>query len=82
MKIKINKLTQERWDYLIKRFTPEFFENDFDDKEEYVEGRGNKKAFCYLVEAGTKDLGEIRGSNASKFGLWYGVHGEDKEKRF
>jgi hypothetical protein len=53
------------------------------DKKEYVVGWGSdNKSFCYLVEVGTKELGEIRGANSSKFGLWYGTHGEDKEIKY
>ena len=36
------------------------------DPKEYVVGFGNNnKAFCYLVEAGTKEIGDIRGATLS-----------------
>ncbi len=79
---KISKKTRENWDYLVKHFTPEYIET-MTDKKEYVIGWGSaNKSFCYLVEVGTKELGEIRGANSSKFGLWYGTHGADKEIKY
>lgn len=82
MKIKIDDEIQNRWDYLVNHFTANYIASAEFNKEEYVEGLGRKQNFCYLVEAGTKDLGEIRGSTASKFGLWYGIRGKDKKKMF
>lgn len=39
---------------------------------QYVVGLGNNnQSFCYWVEYKTKNLGDIRGANASKFGLYY-----------
>jgi 5-methylcytosine-specific restriction endonuclease McrA len=79
---KISKKTRENWRYLVTHFTPEYIET-MTDKKEYVVGWGSdNKSFCYLVEVGTKELGEIRGANSSKFGLWYGTHGEDKEIKY
>ena len=34
--------------------------------DEYVTGKDNHDSFCYLVEVGTKELGDIRGIKASK----------------
>ena len=79
---KISDRTQKNWDYLVTHFTPEYIES-MTDKKEYVVGYGSgNKSFCYLVEAGTKELGDIRGATSSKFGLWYGTHGEDKTIKY
>lgn len=37
--------------------------------EEFAAGQG-KGTFCYWIEFGTTELGDIRGATASKFGLW------------
>ena len=80
--MKISNETRNRWEYLCNHFTPEYILN-MTDKKEYVLGFGpSNKSFCYLVEAGTKELGEIRGANASKFGLWYGTYGKDETIKF
>ena len=82
MKDIINKKTQENLNYLRSHFTPEYIEL-MTDKKEYVVGFGSRnKSFCYLVEAGTKDIGEIRGATSSKFGLWFGTYGDDKEPKY
>jgi len=79
---KISERTRKNWDYLVTHFTPEYIESMTDPKE-YVVGFGSgNKSFCYLVEAGTKELGDIRGATSSKFGLWYGTHGDDKEVKY
>lgn len=79
---KISKECRENWSYLIEHFTADYIENEMEDKDEYVIGKANHYSFCYLVEAGTKELGDIRGSSASKFGLWYGVKGKDNTKEY
>ena len=79
---KIKPYTQKNWDYLVTHFTPEYIEQMTDPKE-YVVGFGSgNKSFCYLVEAGTKELGDIRGATSSKFGLWYGTFGDDKDRKY
>lgn len=79
---KITKQAQKSWEYLVNHFTPDYIEK-MEDPREYVLGFGpGNKSFCYLVEVATKELGEIRGANASKFGLWYGINGDDKEKKY
>ncbi len=51
-------------------------------KEEYVVGLGTKDTFCYRLETEFQDLGNIHGSNASKFGLYYGISGNDTERKY
>lgn len=78
----INERCKRNLEYLKNHFTPEYLESMSDPKE-YVVGFGNNnKSFCYLVEAGTKEIGDIRGATSSKFGLWYGTHGDDKELKY
>lgn len=50
-------------------------------KEEYVVGL-KPDSFCNRLETQLKDLGDIHGSSATKFGLYYGKYGDDKEKRY
>lgn len=76
------KTTQRNWDYLVTHFNPEYIEQMEDPKEYVIGFTSNNKSFCYLVEAGTIELGDIRGANSSKFGLWYGTHGEDKNRTY
>lgn len=79
---KIKQSVQRNWDYLVSHFTPEYIEQMEDPKEYVVGFTSSNKSFCYLVEAGTKELGDIRGATSSKFGLWYGTHGDDKEVKY
>src|ERR1017187_2279709 len=39
--------------------------------DDYVEGKGSKDSFCYWVEWTTPELGNIKGRNASKFGVFF-----------
>lgn len=79
---KISIKVKEDWEYLISHFTPEYIENSM-CIEEYVIGKGSKnKSFCYLVEVVLKELGDIRGATSAKFGLWFGTHGDDKNRKF
>ena len=51
-------------------------------KEEYVVGLGTNDSFCYRLEDDLKDLGDIHGAYSTKFGLYYGSSGADKEKKY
>ncbi len=51
------------------------------NKEDYVEGLG-ESTFCKRIEHELIDLGEIRGSNSSKFGIWFGTRKGDKERKY
>jgi len=44
--------------------------------DDFVQGKGSKDSFCYWVERKTEPLGQIRGSPASKFGVFF-----DKQTR-
>jgi len=73
---------KKQWDYLVSHFTPEYIES-MTDMKEYVIGYGREnKSFCYLVEVGLKDFGEIRGATSSRFGLWYGTYRNDKIRKY
>lgn len=50
-------------------------------KEEYVEGF-RQHTFCNRIEHDLVELGEIRGTNTWMFGIWYGVHFDDKERKY
>lgn len=84
MEKHIKNDTFQNWKYLLNEFSPERIEQwTISDIDKYVVGKGRtNKSFCYLVESGTKELGEIRGANSSKFGLWYGKFGEDRTDRY
>ena len=50
-------------------------------KETYCTGI-DKTTFCYRIEHELKDLGDMRGAFANKFGLYYGKEGYDIEKKY
>ena len=50
-------------------------------KESYCTGL-EKTTFCYRIENELRELGDMHGTNASKFGLYYGKWGEDETKRY
>jgi len=50
--------------------------------DEYVVGKQSKKSFCYRIETQLKTLGNMKGSTSSKFGIYYGVKGKDKEVKY
>src|ERR1039457_6263014 len=39
--------------------------------DDYVEGKGSKDSFCYWVEWTTSELGNIHGSPARRFGVFF-----------
>ena len=41
--------------------------------DDYVIGKQSKDSFCYRVEIELDSLGRIKGTNCSKFGVWYGT---------
>mgnify|MGYP002625743627 CR=1 FL=1 len=49
--------------------------------DDYVIGKG-KNSFCKRLEFDLEGLGQIRGSPASRYGIWFGVHGDDKTKDY
>lgn len=60
----------------VKTFTPDYIADMPIDA--YVEGKENKDSFCYILERQLIRLGNMTGSTASKFGLYY----SKKNKRY
>ncbi len=50
--------------------------------DEYVVGKQNSLSFCNCLENILKDLGDMHGSPAIKFGVYYGKNGNDTEKKY
>ena len=51
-------------------------------KEDYVVGLKSQNTFCYRIETQLKELGNMKGATSAKFGLYFGVSGEDKEEKY
>ena len=49
--------------------------------DDYVTGKG-APSFCNRIENELNDWGNIHGSTAKKFGIYYGVDGDDKDKKY
>ena len=49
--------------------------------DDYVTGKGSP-SFCNRLENELNDWGNIHGSTAKKFGVYYGVDGNDKKKKY
>lgn len=49
--------------------------------DDYVTGKG-APSFCNRIENELNNWGNIHGSTAKKFGIYYGVDGSDKEKKY
>ncbi|MDA3885434.1 MAG: DUF3883 domain-containing protein [Candidatus Delongbacteria bacterium] len=50
--------------------------------DEYVVGKGSKDSFCYWVENKLNELGNIQGSTAGKFGVYFGYKGEKSKQKY
>ncbi len=50
--------------------------------DEYVVGLKRHDTFCYRLENELKGLGNMTGSPAIKFGVYYGKYGEDSNKEY
>lgn len=50
-------------------------------KEEYAVGLGSP-TFCNRIENELNEWGNIHGSSATKFGIYFGVFGEDKSRKY
>lgn len=50
--------------------------------DEFIIGKGLYKSFCYRIENELNAWGNIHGSTSKKFGIYYGIDGNDKEKRY
>ena len=60
----------------VKKFTPAKIASMKID--EYVQGKQSKTSFCYILERTLKNLGNIEGQYATKFGVWY----SSKEQKY
>lgn len=47
--------------------------------DEYIVGKGDKNTFCSRLETELKGWGNIQGSTAIKFGVYYGTYGDSSE---
>lgn len=52
------------------------------DLDEYVIGKGRNDSFCNRIENELNAWGNIHGSTAKKFGIYFGVDGKDKERKY
>ena len=50
--------------------------------DEYIVGKGSNSTFCNRLERQLEAIGRMRGSTSSKFVVYYGVNGEDKEHKY
>lgn len=50
--------------------------------DDYVLGKGSKNSFCYRVETGLIELGNMKGATSFKFGIYFGKKGEDVVKKY
>lgn len=50
--------------------------------DEYVVGKGSHESFCYILENSLKPYGDIHGATSKKFGIYYGVEGDDKIRKY
>lgn len=50
--------------------------------DDFVSGKGDPTTFCNRIENELNDWGNIHGSTAKKFGIYYGVDGSNKEKKY
>ena len=72
---ELNKLREKfTKDYTVERI--KLFKLD-----DYVIGKGNP-SFCNRIENELNSWGNIHGSTAKKFGIYYGTDGDDKEKKY
>jgi hypothetical protein len=68
---------------LRKKFTSDYPINRITNltKDEYVIGKG-ESTFCNRIENELNDWGNIHGSPAIKFGLYFGRYGQDQTKKY
>ena len=50
--------------------------------DEYIAGKGESSTFCNRIENELNLWGNIHGSNAGKFGIYFGTYGKDREKKY
>ena len=78
------KETEKRIEKLRLKFTNDYKIKQIIDLklEEYVVGMGKKDTFCYRIETELDELGDIHGSPAIKFGVYFGIRGGDKKPKY
>lgn len=59
----------------VRKFTPDKIRNM--KLDEYIEGKGSTDSFCYWVERKLDQLGRIRGSFSTMFGVYYNIDDQD-----
>lgn len=47
-----------------------------------IGGENSKKSFCYIIENGLKELGNIHGATADKFGIYFGKRKSDHALKY
>ena len=69
---------------LVKRFRKEFSPEKIKNLslDEYITGKQNPSTFCNRIENELNNWGNIHGSTAKKFGIYFGVDGDDKDKKY
>lgn len=50
--------------------------------DEYIEGKGSHTSFCYRLERQLDEIGNMRGSTAAVFVVYYGKKGEGSEHKY
>ena len=50
--------------------------------DQYVIGKGTNDSFCYRIEEELRELGDIHGAFAYKFGMYYGKSGSDTSGKY
>lgn len=68
-----NQSQYKRLEKLRRNFEKRFPRNKISQlkPDDYVQGKRNEKSFCYWVEWKLADLGNIQGTPAKKFGVYY-----------
>lgn len=74
-KYLFNLLDKFKKDYSVKRISTLTI-------DEFVIGKGDHSTFCNRIENELNNWGNIHGSTAKKFGIYYGVDGDDKIKKY
>lgn len=75
------ELEETRLELLRNQFVKDYSIENIEKltKETYCTGI-DKTTFCYRIEHELKDLGDMRGAFANKFGLYYGKEGNDNKQ--
>lgn len=50
--------------------------------DDFIVGKRNKSSFCYRLENELQLWGNIHGATSAKFGIYYGIEGQDKELKY